>query len=327
MAQEKKTIYLFFGGDSFSSNQKVNQWRQEFEKKYGDINIEILQGHTLCANDLEIAIGTTPFLGEKRLVIVYDFLAKGNTDEQKKAADILEKNPDTCICVFIENGQPDQRTTLFKRINKLGSIKEFGHLAEQEITAWIAKKALEKNIKISTKSSAHLSSLTGPNLWTLENELEKLSMYCKGREIMEADIDELVKPTFTSTIFKLTDYLSAKNRKKSLETLNILRDSGEELLMILFMIARHFRILILMCDLVKKGLSKNEIINQTKEHPYVVQIAMNQCRNFDIETLKKIYRNLHELDIAVKTGKIGSSGDSKRELSLAVEKFIVELCG
>lgn len=326
MAPDKKTIYLFFGDDNFSSNQKVNQWREEFEKKYGDINIELLNGRELVADDLAVSLSAMPFLGEKRLVIIYDFLGEGNTEEQKKVTNILEKITDTCICVFVENTQPDQRTSLFKKINKLGIVKDFKCLSEPELAAWIISKAKEKDLKISTKLAIYMASLTGPNLWNLENEIDKLSLYCKGRETQEKDIDELVKPTLTSSIFKLTDYLSERNKKKSLETLTILRGSGEEPLKIMFMIARHFRILLEVKDLINKRHGKSQIITQIKEHPYVLNIAMSQCGNFDMEKLKKIYKDIHTLDVAVKTGKISSSGDSKQEFILAIEKFIIESC-
>jgi DNA polymerase III subunit delta len=326
MTKDKKTIYLFFGEDTFSSNQKVNVWRKEFEKKFGDINIEILEGQKLEANDLSGYIEAAPFLGEKRLVVIYDFLSKGKKDEQKKAAEVIENTPDTCICAFVENHSPDQRTSLFKKIKMIGQTHEFKFMTEAQVTGWILEKSKTQNIQISQNNANYLASLTGPNLWTLKNELEKIKMYCKEREVTQNDLDDLVKPTMTSSVFKLTDYLSAKNTKKSLETFNILRDSGEELIKILFMIARHFRILIQVHDLQKQNFMKNDIISKTGEHPYVIQIAMNQSRNFDMEKLKEIYRALFDLDVGIKTGKIASSGDSKKELIIAIEKFIVDLC-
>lgn len=326
MTQDKQTIYLFFGEDNFSSIQKVAHWKREFEKKYGDINIETLEGKGLLADTLAISLKAAPFLGEKRLIIIENFLDKGNLDEQKKIANLLEKKIETTICVFLETKTPDQRKSLFKKIKKVGQIQEFKFLTDNRLTEWILDKAKSKETQISTPLAKYLGSLTGQNLWNLQNELEKLRLYCKNREVKKEDIDKLVKPALTSSIFKLTDQLAAKNHKESLETFNILKENGEELIMILFMIVRHFRILLQVCDLMRKGYQKQQIMEKIKEHPYVIEITLNQCKNFKPETLRQIYKHLHELDIAIKTGKIRTSVGDQRELILAIEKFIVKMC-
>ncbi|MBU1992904.1 MAG: DNA polymerase III subunit delta [Patescibacteria group bacterium] len=323
---DKKTIYLFFGEDNFSSIQKVNHWKKEFEKKYGNINVETLNGK-VQADELSGAYETAPFLAEKRLIVVENLLSKGTIDEQKEIAERLEDVSDTAILVFLEVEQPDQRTSLFKKIKKVGEITEFKFLAEAQLTAWVMNKAKEKGANVPSQIAAYMASLTGPNLWAITNELDKIHMYCKDRAVTKEDIDELVQPSLTSSIFKLTAYISQKDRKRSLKTLHILEDSGEELIRILFMIVRHFRILLQVNDLMSRGHGKAQILSKLREHPYTIQIAMDQCKNFDIGKLKEIYGELYKLDIGIKTGKIKSSGDEKKELMLAIEKFIVECCG
>lgn len=325
----KKNVHLFFGEDTYSSAQKLKFWREQFMQKYeGDINIAELEGKTLEAKDFESDIQSAPFLAEKRLVIVYDFLAKGNKDHQKRVAEILEGEvPDFCIILFYESKSPDKRAALYKKLNKVGQIEEFKALLGPELTRWISKKAEEIGLKLNFGLADYLGQVAGGDLWNLANELNKLKLYSKTNPITREVIDELVHPNLTTTIFKFTDFIAHRNAKGSLGTLHILLDSGEDIMKIIFMIVRHFRILVQVKDLMDRGNAKPDIIRKVKEHPYTISTTMQQSPNFSIEALHNIYNSLLQIDIGIKTGKIRMLADDKKEIMLALEKFVYKVCG
>jgi DNA polymerase-3 subunit delta len=325
----KKNVHLFFGDDTYSSAQKLKFWREQFMQKYeGDTNIAELEGKTLEAKDFESDIQSTPFLADKRLVIVYDFLAKGNKDQQKKVADTLEGDvPDFCIIVFYETKPPDKRAALYKKLNKVGQIEEFKALMGPELTRWISKKAEEIGLKLNFGLADYLGQVAGGDLWNLANELNKLKLYAISNPITREVIDELVHPNLTTTIFKFTDFIAHRNAKGSLGTLHILLDSGEDLMKIIFMIVRHFRILIQVKDLVDRGNAKSDIISKIKEHPFTISTTMQQSPNFSIEALRCIYDSLLQIDIGIKTGKIRMLAEDKKEIMLALEQFVYKVCG
>lgn len=324
----KKNVYLFYGEDTYSAHKKMTFWRNEFEKKHGgDMNIQISEGKTVNATDFRSDIQSAPFLADKRLVIVKDFLDKGNKDEQKKIAEILEEEiPDFCVIVFIEYENPDKRSSLYKKINKVGHTEEFKALMGPELMRWIQKRSQEIGLNITPQIANYIGEQAGSDLWNLSNELEKLKTYSAGKAITKDDIDSLVHPNLTTSIFKLTDYLAHRNAKGSLKTLDILLESGEDLVKIIFMIVRHFRILIQVKDLMDRKNSKSDIIGKIKEHPYTISTAMQQSPNFSMDTLREIYDKLLQLDIGMKTGKIKMLADDKKEMILALEKFVLEVC-
>ncbi|MFC1599998.1 DNA polymerase III subunit delta [Patescibacteria group bacterium] len=325
----KKNVHLFFGEDTYSSTQKLNYWRDQFEKKYeGDINIAVLEGKGLESKNLESDIQSTPFLAEKRMVIVKDFLAKGSKDEQKKVAEILEGEiPDFCILIFIETIKlPDKRASLYKKLNKVGNLDEYKALMGPELNRWINDRAKAIGFNLDSKTANYLGEVAGSDLWNLNNELHKLKTYSKTQPITPEAIDELVHPNLTTSIFKFTDYIAQRNAKGSLRTLNILIESGEDIMKIIFMIVRHFRILIQVKDLVDRGNPKPEIISKIKEHPYTISTTMQQSPNFSAETLHGIYETLLGIDIGIKTGKIRMLADDKKEIRLALEQFVLNVC-
>lgn len=324
-----KTVYLFHGEDSYSSYEKAHRWQKAFEEKFDAMNVEIFEGKDLTAAQFNEAISTLPFLSEKKMVIVRDFFKEAPTEELKKAAEHLEKVDENCIVILVERQKADARTSLFKKIKKNGNVEDFPLLEKHQIAQWIADQIKKKQIS-TPLSSRHLNLLAetvGPNLWQMKQELEKLDLYGQsGNPITEQTIELLVTPNPETTIFKLTDYLAAKQSQKSIKTLQTLLEKGENMVQVLFMIVRHFRILIQIQDCLQNNVDSREIARKIKQHPFAVKNGIQQVRNFSAKQLSDIYEHLLTIDIAMKSGKIKISTGDTTELQLALEKFIVKTC-
>lgn len=323
----QKNVYLFYGEDTYSSLNKLNFWQTEFTKKYGgETNIETIEGKALNPGEFDTNIEAMPFLSEKKLIIIKNLLAEGKVEIQKKVAESIEKTPDFLLIIFYETELPDKRTSLFQKINKIGVTEEFTPLQPAEITKLILEKARKDNIKISSATALYLSTYCGLNLWVISSELEKLGTYANGQEITTKMIDDIVSPTLSSSIFKLTDSIAAKNVKESLRIFRILVDSGEDVGRIFFMIVRHFRILIQIKEMLDKNEPQGSMIRRLKQHPFVIQTASKQAKNFTISKIENIYNNLLEVDKKVKTGLIKSYAGNTSEFQLAIEKLIIDCC-
>lgn len=321
-----KNIYLFHGADNYSANAKIKHWRIEFEKKYGDLNSQIFEGEDFTANNFKEAICTLPFLSDKKLIIIRDFLRDSREEDQKTVAEQLDQIPEFCIIVFIEKDKPDARKTLYKKIIKTGQNIEFTELEKFKLIEWIKQELGKKNTEIGPAEIDLLAENVGPNLWQMSQEVEKISLYANNQKVDEQAIEMLISPNLTSSIFKLTDFIAQKNRQKSLKTLNTLLNKNEDLMQIFFMIVRHFRIMIQIQSCLEKKMARPQIIQKLKEHPFVINNISNQAKNFNSTKLNQIYKKLLEIDIATKSGKIKTTTLDNTELRLAVEKLILELC-
>jgi DNA polymerase III subunit delta len=350
-------LYLFHGDDSYTSVQKALHWQKEFQKKYGDMNVETFDGQNLTAAQFAESISTLPFLSEKKLVLIRDFFQNASTEELKKAAEYLQKNEsgsdDSCVVVFVERKKADARTALYKNIKKYGEVKEYPLLEKEELVQWIATEVQKQNkgnvettteknpgkpssasaIQLTSQNMIFLAESVGPNLWQMKQELEKIELYSvtkpnnhKPAALTNEQIAGLISPNPHTTIWRLTDQLALKNRKESLKTLGTLLDSGENIIQMLFMIVRHFRILILIQDCLKQNIPASSIAKKIKQHPFTVQNGIKQVKNFTPKTLAQIYEALLEIDIATKGGKIRMTTSDTTELRLALEQFIMKLC-
>ena len=319
-------LFLLTGEDSYQTLAKLKKWQAGFVQKYGDTNISILE-EDFTAEKILQATDTMPFLSEKRLVIVKNFCQKAPAEEQKKLAEKLEKIPDFCVFFLVETTPPDKRTVLYKRFLKLGRVEDHFPIQGSELTRWITEKVQAQGGQIGFNEANYLAQTIGSDLWTIENEISKLINYCSPNPIDRPAIDLLTKANLSTSIFRFTDCLGQKNAALAIQTLQELLENGsEEIHYIFYMIIRQFRLILQIKSLAEKRLSPPEMARQLKQHPFVIKTTLNQIRNFDLSTLKKIYHQLLQIDIALKTGRIRISVDNTQEFNLALEKFILECC-
>ncbi|MBI4231760.1 DNA polymerase III subunit delta [Candidatus Peregrinibacteria bacterium] len=321
-----KSLYLFYGENTFASYKKLKFWKEEFIKKYDENSLEIIEGKNLDPAEFTTNIEAIPFLSEKRLMIVKDFLSQRKSEDQKRIAEHLDRTSEFCIILFYETEIPDKRSSLYKKIQKIGKIEEFRALSPNELSKWILDQAKERSIKINYANANYLGEHCGANLWTLENELGKLKSYALEKEISKEDIELNCTPSLSASIFKLTDSVAQKNKQNSLKIFQILDQSGEDLVKVFFMLVRHFRILIQVQELVSKGEPSASITKKLNQHPFVIQKSREQSKNFSSKKLEEIYAKLLEIDLKMKTGSIKTYAGDNKEFALAIEQLIIDCC-
>ncbi|MBD3270319.1 DNA polymerase III subunit delta [Candidatus Peregrinibacteria bacterium] len=316
-------IYLFCGEDSFRAYEKLSKWREKFIEKYQDLNYQLFHGAEMSASDFENAATTFPFLSEKKLIVVMDFLKEGNEADQKRVAELLEKVSEENIVVFFEHGKPDGRTLLFKRLKKNGILEEFKLLGGFELEKWIAGRLGSRPGAPQVKV---LSEYVGSNLWNANNEIEKLKLYANGSDVTIEMIEKMVSPNLTSTVFRLTDLLGEQKIVEALRVFKILMDSGQEPIGVLFMMVRHFRIMAQVKELSAEGMRESEIARRLKEHPFVIKKMIPQISRFDFAEIRRIYAGLASIDHGLKSGRIRVIAGDYSALEQEIEALMVLAC-
>src|SRR3989338_572211 len=93
-------VHLFTGENTFMAERTLEKWKSDFTAKHGDLNITVLDSEEeLTAKSIMGALKAAPFLGEKRLVIIKNFLRLGDSDDQDRIEEFLDEIPDTSIAL------------------------------------------------------------------------------------------------------------------------------------------------------------------------------------------------------------------------------------
>ncbi|MCK5332260.1 DNA polymerase III subunit delta [Candidatus Parcubacteria bacterium] len=342
----KKNINLYFGDDDFSVAEEMKKEKERFAKGSDQMNIvtidwkdqSIPQGEKISKLQ-EALMGSSLFSSDK-LVIIKNSLFSAT--KKKDIAETEDKNSnngvDELILKYFANIQEgiriffiedslDKRKKTYKEILKLEKtgnalIKEFTLPLTFQFDNWIKSRVEKQSGKISREAVNVLAVSLGKglaqkeksgkivqsyNLWEASNEIEKLINYCGVNEIGVDDVSLLVKSKVDMNVFNLIDSIGAKNRAKAVIIMNKQIEEGLNENYILTMLVYQFRNLIKIKSLLEDNFSEQEIVSRTKLHPFVVQKSIGQCRNFNLENLKMIYKKLFDADLAIKTGKINAN--------------------
>jgi len=298
-------LVFLCGPDTFSSQKKLDGMIEDYKKAHKkSLALKIFGGEDFDFKDLVSEIGTNSMFGDKKLLILKNIFSN-----KKFKEDFLEQGKkliktDVSI-VFHETGEIDKRDRFVKFLQENADFQEFQLLEGEKLAAWAEKKIKSYGAEIAAKALKKLIIFTGNDLWRLENEVMKLVCHAENKKIKEEDIDLLVGPKIDNDIFETIDSLAEQKKDLALSLLHKHLEKGDSPLYLLSMISFQFRNLLAVRDLTEKKTPYYEIAKKSGLHPFVVKKTYWQAQKFSLSQLKKIYQSIFQIDLAIKTGKIG----------------------
>ncbi len=312
-----ENLTFMYGEDSFSLQKEVDRWKKGFIEKHGDLNLlEIANGEIEVA-ELRSNISSLPFLGEKRLIILKDCLKKAELKEA--LADI----PSSTVVLIAETNPPDKRTSLFKHLSVVATVRLFLPPKGAQLRTWVERRTEFHEGHIDGNAAAYLINICGENLWNLDNEIQKLCLYARGESISIEKIEELVSGNIQESIFKMIDELSQKRVAEVLRLLRQLQEQGEDAGFVFSMIARQFRLMLEVKALLEERYNPNMLASRVGIAPFVANIVSRQCRNFTYGELRKVMSGLLKIDRRLKTGLLELSAKNQDHYLLEIERLFV----
>lgn len=310
-------IIFLYGEDTFRSRLKLREFKDKFIREVnpsGD-SIVVVNGEVTNLAKISDATNASSLFSRKRMVVVENIFKNKSKIVQDEIAEYFrkQKSDQENIIIFWDehSGEKMGKSKLFNFLSKPNEksplkkfVQTYPALSNIEILNWTKKEIAERGGMISQKALYDLTGSVGNDLWTINNEIDKLISYKNGEEINEADVREMVKGKISENIFALTDAIGAKNKGLALELIAQEIEAGAAESYLLFMILRQFKIMLQVRTGMDQNLSPKDIASELRIHPFVVQKSSGQVRNFSSEILKRIITKLIEIDYEVKTGKI-----------------------
>ena len=320
----KSNVYFMTGDDFFSLREEVERWKEAFLEKFGDSDLEELDGESVELAVLRNALSSLPFLSEKRLVGLKNFLSSQKAEQANLILPLLEKIPESTVLVLVEFGSPDGRTSVYKTISNGATKRLFLKPKGAQLSTWIQRRSEAHGGLMNSECAAYLASVLGDNLFALDQETQKLSLFAEGKPVTIEMIDEVCTRSIQKSIFALTDQLSAKNYSGALAALRHLQNQGEEAGFLFSMIVRQYRLMLEVQALTSQNLPAAMIARKMDVHPFVVQNTLRFARNFSAAELKNALGRFLEIDRRLKTGLIPLKPREEDQYLLAIERVLLE---
>jgi DNA polymerase-3 subunit delta len=321
-------VYVLFGTDDFSLRHEL----EEIKSTLGDreslsLNTTALDGRRLTASQLIDACNTVPFLANCRLVIVEGLLERFESSattkrplisEWQALIDFLPVKPPTTVLVFID-GKLAKNNPMLKKMAKSATMHGFPALKGPGLQQWILSRVAAQGATISPRAVRPLIETAGEDLWVLANEIDKLSLYARGRQIEEADVQQVASSAREANIFAMVDAVAEKRLPAAMRVLHQLLGEGTPPTHLLTMMGRQVRLMVQAKELGRQRLSLEEKRDQLGlSWNFPIDRLLSQSADYSKERLLAIYEKILETDLAIKTGKWRDD--------LALDLLVVEVC-
>ncbi len=324
--------YLLLGGEDYLKHtySKMVQ-KQLLDGNFDEFNHIILYGEDFSPLNLSQAIGAYPMMAEKKLVEVrsvdLNSLKKDVLEATLNVLSTLSENEHTVLLVradedFNVGKLPKDPSELYKSLTQYLKPVHFEFPTPSRLKSWIVRHFSDGGVKFDGELCDKLVEICGHDMWTLSNEIDKLSAYVKmdKREAVTLDDINLVAcKTVEYGDFQLTNALLEKNKKLVFETLYRQKSSHEPPYSILASIVRMYSELLLVQRLYEKGLNKGQIASQLRIHEFKVGMYI---RCISGENPKKFARAVELCSEA----DVKSKSQSNMASYTALERLISSLC-
>ncbi|MFA5748031.1 MAG: DNA polymerase III subunit delta [Candidatus Absconditabacterales bacterium] len=327
-------VYLFTGEEKYLLNNELFRRRDNFAIKFGAESIFSFNVENFDLEQFKQSVYGGGLFSSKKLIIFFGLpidtdksnkLSLGTLDSLEKFIEDFIKNlgkiPEDALLLFVSY-KPDKRVRFYKFLSENAQLKEFKKLKGIQLKDFVRQQL--SGLKISDEAIEYLLIKIGDDLYRIYFECEKLKIWCDFKSQKEIDTKIIDYITFgdvqTDSFTFLDNLLSSK--KKAIGILDKIKEDGINWNLFAGMLYRGLKIYIYILDLYKQGITDSkQITSILKIHPFVVSKNLKNIEKIkeSEKLIKKIYRNLVELDYNIKTGKLPDT-----YFWLGIKKFISE---
>jgi DNA polymerase III subunit delta len=321
-------VYLLYGEEKYLQEELIRQLTISFLGDDADFGLEKIDGGSQTLEQVVAILEESGLFAQKRLLIVDNpsylqpprkkeeaeniIVDEDKDSREEPHAEILSGYLEQYAAESFENilvflaPKVDRRKKLYKIIEKQGVSVECELLKGDALSAWIKEKAASFGKKIDRAAVERLLLAGEQNLHYLSAELEKYSIYLAQDEpvITAETVETLFSGDVQGNIFKLTDALSENDLAGAQDLLALLLKKREKPLLILFMLVRHYRLLLQAFCLHDQGLPQKEFNEALGVHPFVARKLREQASLLSRHVLEEALLTLQDADRQIKTGVI-----------------------
>lgn len=269
---------------------------------------------------------STPFLAEKRMVIIDSALASKHNELHEKIETIITNEaalPPTTICVLYERNDSYKtkvQKDLLKKLKETKYSQHFNILEGEDLKKWISEHAREHNVVMEHTALNFITLHSRGDMWFVHSLVEQLAAYCKDKQCTIEDVRLFINETVDDNIFNLVDAIVMKKPEKVYAMIREQYGNGQEAQYIFAMMVRQFRIMLELKDvLLNTPTTPPDVIAQKLNlHPFVTKKTIPLLRSYSLDQLKAIYEELLSIDIATKTGKGG--------MPVMIDLLVAKIC-
>lgn len=339
-------VSLLYGDDHLALHDRTEALAVRMgDPSLADMNITRLDGNAqgVSLEAVRTAAFTLPFLTARRMVILTNPALLIKSDQARtRFVEMLGSLPETTALVLV---QDDEWVSTDKQYHwkwfydytdksrkvKIHPILEWargnGAKVKTEVCklpalnsmpGWIVAETRRQGGKINPQAAVAVTDVVGTDTGQARQEITKLLTYVDYQRPIEIeDVHELSAAGGQADVFIMVDALATGDGRQALRHLGRLLEE-QDAPSLFGMVVRQFRLITMAKEALESGVTSVEGVMKLLHVPGTpAGKALNQARLYDMESLRRIYRRLLEIDRASKTGQ--------GELEILLQAFVAEM--
>ncbi|MDE5779583.1 MAG: DNA polymerase III subunit delta [Lachnospiraceae bacterium] len=297
-----KQFYLLYGEEDYLKKQYRDKLVEALVDPKDTMNLNYFWGNRTDVREVCDIGETLPFFSEHRVIILED------TGWFKKTPDKLETYlnslPESTYLLFVEK-EVDKRSKMFKWIGKSGYATRLDTPDEKMLITWMSGLCKKEGKKIEDQAIFYFVEHVGTDMMLLRNELEKVFCFMLERETVTVnDIKEVCVSQAMDKIFDMLDAIGTHNKDKALLLYHDLLALKEPAMRVLYMLTRHYHILMQVKGLVDEGKDNKAIASLCKVPPFSVKKYATQAQHYSYYGLCDMVEQCQMTEQKIKTGNV-----------------------
>ncbi len=294
-------VYLIYGTEIYLKHLYRDKLKKGILKDIDTMNLSVFEGTNISLQEVRHMAQTMPFFAECRLILIED---SGWFKTQNEFVSVILQLPETTHIIFVES-EIDKRNRLYKAVKETGYISEMNGLDEKNLRLFVISLFRKEGKKLREETLSYFLETVGFDMERICNEIEKLICYTTEREeVTIQDIKAICTQQLTGRIFLMIDAIAQKNSKRAMTLFHDLIILREKPLSILYLLLRHFHLLLQIKEMAAVGIDNKTIANKVKVPPFAVAKYITQARNFTKQQLKNALKIGIEIEEHIKNGRL-----------------------
>ena len=353
--------YLFAGESDARRREDLDHLIESLVlPEFATFDLSVVDGETTSAQEILSMVTSVPFASKKKVVVVESVDLLPPADQLRIAEFIPKLGDKSCLIMLLseksapsksrtspknsEEGEKEEVTRhglqpkLRNATKRYGALIEYQKLKSEDLRSVVMQEARRHGKQIQVMAAEMLAQSTDGNVSIIQREIEKLVLFVGDKKIIStADVEAITPRTAEDRIFQLMDAVGNKRAEQAVnllsETLAASTKPEEDVLRIISMLARHFRMLYQAIFLREQGIRDLQSIPEDVQevlpkehnllgvHDFAKKRFLAQSRLFTLVEVRRCLRHVLECEVAVK-GIEGDSGSRRIHL----EMLIMKLC-
>jgi len=321
--------YIFSGEEDYLKRYYLASLREKAitDDSFSTFNHAVYDGPEIDFSSIADDVMSPPMFEPYKLIEwkypSFDKMKESELSELEKIVDLVNETDYAVLAFLVSDGDvdlgtPKKESKFVKRFGSKINILNFDKSTDAQLLSWLKKHFDAEGIKVSADSLRHLIFRAGHSMTVLANEVEKLCILAKARNldaITEREITEAASSTPECDTFAFSNAILDKNKKAAFVALDEMKSRRVDPIIILGMLAKTYTDIASVAMMLKDGIGQSDIQAATKMNPYKLKLYISAAKRYSPEHARRILSELARVDAGAKYG--GVTGYTAIELFIS----------